>query len=110
MDKKIHLEDTIKSALTTFFINYGECEDENKLNEALHLLEVDLRFKANYYIKRKEYDADDVLDVLGNIKDSKFLEQGLEGVDFKNKTLILKKLDSMFKNLFNLIHILKNWS
>ena len=109
VDKKIHLKDAIKHTLTTFFIHYGDCENEQELKKAMGVLEVELRTKANYYIKREEYDPSDVLDILQEIKDEKFLEEGLSGVDFRNKEIMTTRLHTMFKNLLNYITILKNW-
>lgn len=110
MEKKIHLKEAIKKVLISFFVHYGDCEDKKLLKDATTRLEIELRAKANYYIKREEYDATDVIDVLQEIKDEKFLEEGLEGVDFKNKEFLTTQLHTMFKNLLNYMTILKNWS
>jgi hypothetical protein len=110
VDKKIHLKDTIKQTLTTFFINYGDSDNEQELKKAMGVLEIELRTKANYYIKREQYDPSEVLNILQEIKSEKFLEEGLAGVNFRNKEIMTTRLHTLFKNLLNYITILKNWT
>jgi hypothetical protein len=110
MSKEIHLLDAYKSTLTEFFIHYGDCDDKITLNNQLLVLEIRLREKAYHLIRRSEYNPDDVLDVLDTLKDERFLEQGLEGVDFKNKEFLTTKLQTMFRSLRNYMGLLKNWN
>jgi len=107
--KHIHLLEAYKQFLTEFFIHYGECDDKAMIEKQIFILEIRLREKAYGYIKRREYDPQDVLDVLDQIRDERFLEEGLEGVNFKNKELMMTKLHSVFTNLRNYMGILKNW-
>lgn len=107
--KNIHLLDAYKQYLTEFLIHYGDCEDMKMLEKQLFILEIQLREKAYHYIRRSIYDPQDVLDVLDEIKDTQFLEEGLAGVDIRNKELIMTKMHTIFKNLRNYMGILKNW-
>jgi len=103
------LLEAYKQYLTEFFIHYGDCDDMAMLNKQLFILEIQLREKAYHYIRRSIYEPQDVLDVLDTIKDTRFLEEGLAGVDIKNKELIMTKMHTIFKNLRNYMGILKNW-
>jgi len=103
------LLESYKQYLTEFFIHYGDCDDMTMLNKQLFILEIQLREKAYHYIRRSIYEPQDVLDVLDTIKDTRFLEEGLAGVDIRNKELIMTKMHTIFKNLRNYMGILKNW-
>ncbi|MCX6666273.1 MAG: hypothetical protein NT038_09530 [Euryarchaeota archaeon] len=107
--KQVHLKDKIKEELINIIINFGDA-DEKHLNIELADLENRLRHDAYYYISRGDYNSNDVIDILNEIAAEQFLEKGLDGVEFKNKELMKRKLHTILANLKRYMTMLKNWA
>lgn len=106
--KQTHLKEKIKEELINIIINYGDA-DEKTLNAELAALENRLRHEAYYYIRRGDYNSNEVIAILNEIAAEQFLEKGLEGVDFKNKEIMKRKLHTILGNLKRYMTMLKNW-
>ena len=107
--KQVHLKETIKEELISIIINFGDA-DEKTLNAELAALENRLRHAAYYYIRRGDYNSKDVIAILSEIAAEQFLEKGLDGVEFKNKEVMKRKLHTMLGNLKRYMTMLKNWA
>lgn len=108
MQKKIHLKEALKNQLITFFIHFGD-SDEATLNKEIWALEKKFRADAHYYIRRGDYNPNEVIEILDEIKREGFLEQGLKDVEIEQKEFIIRRLHSIFRNIENYMKILRNW-
>jgi len=107
--RKIHLMESFKNQLITFFINYGDEKNEEKLNRVLWELEKKFRADAHYYIKRGDYNPNEVIEILDTIKREGFFEQGLKDVEIAQKEFLIRRLHTIFRNIENYMKILRNW-
>jgi hypothetical protein len=106
--KQTHLKEKIKQELINLIINYGDA-DEKTLNAELTSIENKLRHMAYYYIRRGDYNSNDVIEILNELSTEQFLEKGLEDVEFKNKEIMKRRLHTILGNLKRYMTLLKNW-
>jgi hypothetical protein len=109
MDKKIHFKEKIKNDLRELVINYSDVTEE-ELNIKLKAFENKLRHEAYYYIRHGDYDSNEIIEILTELSAANFFINIFEGLDFKNKDFMLKRLHSIFVNLKNYMKLIKNWS